>query len=186
MSFSRRPPPATPPLMCRRSQPEVYPTHDPNRLSDGLVLTGILVIFVSKALDLLWARMITVRGLYLLVRAPGIVIHECSHILGCLLTGKSEEYCTALKRGRFSHLLAISRPLPRRRRDQHRPALLHSSRPVRLHLDLLFVFRVQYPGTPARDRFCGCGEPHGVTDSRYVRSKPAVSFQSMVPRRTST
>jgi len=52
-----------------------------------VVLTGILVILVSKALDLLWARMITVRGIYLLVRAPGIVIHECSHILGCPLTG---------------------------------------------------------------------------------------------------
>ena len=52
-----------------------------------VVLTGILVIFVSKALDLLWARTIPVRGMYLLMRAPGIVIHECSHILGCLLTG---------------------------------------------------------------------------------------------------
>ncbi len=52
-----------------------------------VALTGILAIFVSKALDLLWARIITVRGIYLLLRALGIVIHECSHILGCLLTG---------------------------------------------------------------------------------------------------
>jgi hypothetical protein len=52
-----------------------------------VVLTGILVILVSKALDALWVRMITIRWVYLIVRAPGIVVHECSHILGCLLTG---------------------------------------------------------------------------------------------------
>lgn len=52
-----------------------------------VVLTGILVILVSKALDIFWARMITIRGIYLFIRAPGIVVHECSHILGCLLTG---------------------------------------------------------------------------------------------------
>ena len=52
-----------------------------------VVLTGILIIFVSKALDALWVRMITIRWAYLIVRAPGIVVHECSHILGCLLTG---------------------------------------------------------------------------------------------------
>jgi hypothetical protein len=52
-----------------------------------VVLTGIVVIFVSKILDILWARMVTIRGIYLIMRAPGIVVHECSHILGCLLTG---------------------------------------------------------------------------------------------------
>jgi len=52
-----------------------------------VVLIGITVIILSKALDALWSRMITVRWAYMIVRAPGIVIHECSHILGCLLTG---------------------------------------------------------------------------------------------------
>jgi hypothetical protein len=52
-----------------------------------IVLTGVLVILVSKTLDILWARMVTIRSIYLIVRAPGIVVHECSHILGCLLTG---------------------------------------------------------------------------------------------------
>jgi hypothetical protein len=53
----------------------------------AVVLTGILVIFVSKTLDVLWARVITIRSIYLMVRAPGIVVHECSHIVGCILTG---------------------------------------------------------------------------------------------------
>ena len=52
-----------------------------------VVLTGIIVIFISKILDILWARMVTIRSIYHIVRAPGIVIHECSHVLGCLLTG---------------------------------------------------------------------------------------------------
>lgn len=52
-----------------------------------VILTGILVIVVAKVLDILWARMITIRAIYLFIRAPGVVIHECSHILGCLLTG---------------------------------------------------------------------------------------------------
>jgi hypothetical protein len=52
-----------------------------------VVLTGILIIVLSKVLDVLWARLLPVRWIYLLIRAPGIVVHECSHILGCLLTG---------------------------------------------------------------------------------------------------
>jgi hypothetical protein len=53
----------------------------------AVVLTGILVILLSKILDIIWARMVSIRGIYLIIRAPGIVVHECSHILGCLLTG---------------------------------------------------------------------------------------------------
>lgn len=52
-----------------------------------VVLTGIIVIAVSKTLEILWTRMITIRWVYLGIRAPGIVVHECSHILGCFLTG---------------------------------------------------------------------------------------------------
>ena len=28
-----------------------------------------------------------VRAIYLFIRLPGVVLHECSHIIGCLLTG---------------------------------------------------------------------------------------------------
>ncbi|MFA4876514.1 MAG: hypothetical protein WC586_03800 [Methanoregula sp.] len=49
--------------------------------------TGILMILLSMALDRVWAAVTPVRGIYLVLRAPGIVLHECSHILGCLITG---------------------------------------------------------------------------------------------------
>ncbi len=52
-----------------------------------VIATGILVMLLSMALDRVWAAVIPVRGIYYLVRAPGIVLHECSHILGCLVTG---------------------------------------------------------------------------------------------------
>jgi len=76
-----------------------------------VVLTGILVIVVSKALDTLWARMITVRGIYMLVRVPGIVVHECSHILGCLLTGAKVENVVFLSKDGGSVTYSPS-PLP--------------------------------------------------------------------------
>ncbi|WP_321508278.1 hypothetical protein [uncultured Methanoregula sp.] len=49
--------------------------------------TGILVIIISMALDRVWAGVTPVRGIYYCIRAPGIVLHECSHILGCFITG---------------------------------------------------------------------------------------------------
>jgi hypothetical protein len=52
-----------------------------------VVLTGISVIIISLALDVLWARVIPARSFYYMIRAPGVIIHECSHILGCLITG---------------------------------------------------------------------------------------------------
>jgi hypothetical protein len=50
-------------------------------------LTGVAVIVISYALDRLWAAAMPVRAVYLLVRLPGVVLHECAHIAGCLLTG---------------------------------------------------------------------------------------------------
>ena len=58
--------------------------------SAGVVLaasTGAVVMALSYALDHLWASAIPFRSLYLLIRAPGVVLHECSHMIGCLLTG---------------------------------------------------------------------------------------------------
>jgi hypothetical protein len=48
---------------------------------------GIAVIILSLILDYLWALVLPFRFLYYILRFPGVVIHECSHILGCLLTG---------------------------------------------------------------------------------------------------
>ena len=52
-----------------------------------VIATGIAVILISIMLDHLWAMVLPVRTFYYLVRAPGVVVHECSHILGCVLTG---------------------------------------------------------------------------------------------------
>jgi len=52
-----------------------------------VVFLGIGVIAISLVLDILWAQVIPLRSLYYAIRAPGIIVHECSHILGCIITG---------------------------------------------------------------------------------------------------
>ncbi len=52
-----------------------------------VIITGILAILVSLALDRLWAGTIGSGSIYYLIRAPGIIVHESSHIIGCLITG---------------------------------------------------------------------------------------------------
>jgi hypothetical protein len=52
-----------------------------------VILTGTGLIGISLALDILWARVIPLRSFYYFIRAPGVIVHECSHIIGCLLTG---------------------------------------------------------------------------------------------------
>jgi len=52
-----------------------------------VIFTGCVIMAVSRALDLIWARTIPIRAFYYFIRFPGVVIHECSHILGCLLVG---------------------------------------------------------------------------------------------------
>ena len=52
-----------------------------------VIITGISVIIISLALDVLWAQVIPARSFYYVIRAPGVIVHECSHILGCLITG---------------------------------------------------------------------------------------------------
>jgi len=52
-----------------------------------ILFTGIAVIALSYALDHLWAATMPVRMIYLFIRIPGVVLHECAHIIGCLVTG---------------------------------------------------------------------------------------------------
>lgn len=54
-----------------------------------VIATGVAVMVISLLLDHLWAQVLPVRFLYYLLRCPGVVVHECSHILGCILTGAS-------------------------------------------------------------------------------------------------
>ena len=115
-----------------------------------VVLTGILVILVSKMLDALWARMIPIRGIYLFVRAPGIVVHECSHILGCLLTGAKVKNVVLLSKEGGSVTYSPS-PLPFLGDVIINTAPLFCIPLVLYGCTWIFssVSRVQYPGAPS-------------------------------------
>lgn len=52
-----------------------------------VILIGVVVAAISYALDHIWAAVIPFRSIYYGIRAPGVVIHECAHIAGCLMTG---------------------------------------------------------------------------------------------------
>jgi hypothetical protein len=52
-----------------------------------IIMTAIVVIAISFILDLVWAAAMPVRTLYYLLRLPGVVLHECAHSAGCLITG---------------------------------------------------------------------------------------------------
>ncbi|MFA5331960.1 MAG: hypothetical protein WC342_06240 [Methanoregula sp.] len=52
-----------------------------------VILTAVLVMALSRLLDHIWARSLPGPALYFFISAPGVVIHECAHIIGCLVTG---------------------------------------------------------------------------------------------------
>jgi hypothetical protein len=52
-----------------------------------IIITGIAVIAISYVLDHVWAAAMPVRIFYYSIRAPGVILHECAHIIGCLVTG---------------------------------------------------------------------------------------------------
>jgi hypothetical protein len=52
-----------------------------------VIFMGIIVILISRLLDVLWAQVLPMRFFYSLLRAPGVIIHELSHVLGCLING---------------------------------------------------------------------------------------------------
>ncbi|MHB8163830.1 MAG: M50 family metallopeptidase [Methanoregula sp.] len=64
-----------------------------------VIATGIGVILISLALDFLWARCIPVRFFYYFLRAPGVVVHECAHVLGCLITGAKIQKVVLFSKG---------------------------------------------------------------------------------------
>jgi hypothetical protein len=52
-----------------------------------IIIMGVMVIALSSALDRIWNAAMPVRMIYLIIRLPGVVLHECAHIIGCLVTG---------------------------------------------------------------------------------------------------
>jgi len=52
-----------------------------------VISSGIAIMCISVMLDNLWAQVLPLRFLYLAMRAPGVIVHECCHVLGCILTG---------------------------------------------------------------------------------------------------
>jgi hypothetical protein len=52
-----------------------------------ILITGVIVVALSYALDHVWAGAMPSRTIYLFMRLPGVVVHECAHIAGCLITG---------------------------------------------------------------------------------------------------
>jgi len=72
----------------------------------SVILMGIIVILISRTLDVLWAQVIPMRFLYSLLRAPGVIIHELSHVLGCLISGaKVKKLNIKTKKGNFELLI---------------------------------------------------------------------------------
>jgi hypothetical protein len=49
--------------------------------------TGLLVMGLSRLLDHIWVKALKYPWLYLFVSAPGVIVHECAHVIGCLVTG---------------------------------------------------------------------------------------------------
>ena len=81
-----------------------------------VIITGLVVMGLSLLLNHIWAHAVRYPLLYLVVSGPGVIIHECAHIFGCLLTGaKIKKVGTAFK-GRRDGIIHCSRyPYPRER-----------------------------------------------------------------------
>ena len=52
-----------------------------------IIFSGFVVMGLSRLLDHVWSRALNCSWPYFLISAPGVIVHECSHIIGCLLTG---------------------------------------------------------------------------------------------------
>ena len=52
-----------------------------------VICAGLVIMGISRLLDHIWAHTLRYPFLYLLISAPGVIVHECAHVIGCLLTG---------------------------------------------------------------------------------------------------
>lgn len=80
--------------------------------SDGIVtifLIGATVVAISYALDHVWAATIPSRTLYYILRAPGVILHECAHMAGCIITGARIQHVVFFSREGGS--VTYTRPL---------------------------------------------------------------------------
>ncbi len=109
-------------------------------VSPGYFDWELVVIVISLALDILWARVIPLRSFYYVIRAPGVIVHECSHILGCLITGaKVKKVVFFSERGGFCHLYFFKNSLSWRCGDQYCTSFLHTSCSGRMHVGVFAV-----------------------------------------------
>lgn len=74
-----------------------------------VILIGIIVIIISYILDHIWASVLPGRFVYLAIRAPGVIVHECAHIAGCIVTGARIQKVVLLSRDGGS--VTYTRPL---------------------------------------------------------------------------
>ncbi len=63
-----------------------------------VIITGLVVMGLSLLLNHIWAHAVRYPLLYLVVSGPGVIIHECAHIFGCLLTGAKIKKVVLLSR----------------------------------------------------------------------------------------
>jgi hypothetical protein len=52
-----------------------------------VIFSSVVLILISMILDIVWAPPIPYRTLYYWIRAPGVIVHEYTHIVGCLIMG---------------------------------------------------------------------------------------------------
>jgi len=53
----------------------------------AVIAAGIVVMVISRLLDHIWASVLRLPWLYIVFAAPGVIVHECAHVLGCLVSG---------------------------------------------------------------------------------------------------
>ena len=52
-----------------------------------VIVTGLAIMGISRLLDHIWAHALRYPLLYLFISAPGVILHECAHVAGCVITG---------------------------------------------------------------------------------------------------
>jgi len=52
-----------------------------------VIVTGLAVVILSIFLARMWGKVTKSQNIFLLISGPGIIIHECAHVMGCIITG---------------------------------------------------------------------------------------------------